>query len=146
MVDGQVMAGQGRAVGSRSIQAVLFDLDDTLISWERTTTSREEFYLPRIEKVHAFLTEAGHDLPPCLEFWPAIDQAITAMWAEARQTWRIVSLGRLLDQLLEELGLDIDRLDSDRLLKLLDWAPRIVRADSSARARAPVRRSPIRRP
>jgi putative hydrolase of the HAD superfamily len=108
----------------RRIQAIIFDLDDTLISWERPTTSREEFYFPRIEKIHATLSQAGHSLPPCAEFWQAIDRAISAMWAEARETWRITPLGRLLEQQLGELGLDTARLDADQLLELLDWAPR----------------------
>lgn len=110
--------------GQRSIQAVLFDLDDTLISWERPTTSREEFYYPRIKKVHAFLSDAGHHLPSCEEFWDIVDQAITAMWAEAKKTWRITSLGQLLEQLFVQLGLDTSRLDGDQVLRYFDWAPR----------------------
>lgn len=112
------------AFEQRRILAVLFDLDDTLISWERPLADRETFYLPRIEKVHAYLTEAGHSLPSCHEFWEAIDQAVMAMWAEAKLTLRITSLGRLLEQLLENLGLDTSRLDVDQVLRVFDWAPR----------------------
>jgi len=112
------------ASGQRRIQAVLFDLDDTLISWERPFGSREEFYLPRIEKLHTFLSSAGHCLPPCAEFYESVDQAISAMWAEARQTGRIASLGQLLDQRFEDLGMDTGLVDTDELLRLFDWAPR----------------------
>jgi len=111
------------AFEQRGIRAVLFDLDDTLISWERPLASREAFYLPRVEKVHAHLTDGGHEIPPCNEFWDAINQAIMAMWAEAKNTLRITSLGRILEQLLVELGLDTTRLDIDQVLRVLDWAP-----------------------
>ncbi|MGD8587164.1 MAG: hypothetical protein PVJ75_17570, partial [Chloroflexota bacterium] len=124
MADSQARAGCGQAITRGRIQAILFDLDDTLISWERPTVSREDFYFPRIEKIHTYLTGAGYLLPPCPEFWEAIDQAIMAMWAEARQTWRIIPLGRLMSKLLRDLGLNLDHLDTDQLLKLLDWAPR----------------------
>jgi HAD superfamily hydrolase (TIGR01509 family) len=116
--------GAHSQAGQRRIQAVLFDLDDTLISWEQPTSSREEFYLPRIENVHAFLSDAGHNLPPCFEFWQAINQAIMAMWAEAKQTWRITSFGRLLDQLFENLELDTNQLDNEQVLRVFDWGPR----------------------
>ena len=108
----------------RRIEAVLFDLDDTLISWAQPTVSREEFYLPRIEKVHTYLSDAGHVLPPCPEFWQIINEAIMAMWAEAKKTWRITSYGRLLDQIFEELGLHCDELETDQVLRVFDWAPR----------------------
>ena len=108
----------------KHIEAVLFDLDDTLISWARPTVSREDFYLPRVEKVHAYLSGVGHILPPCSEFWDQLNQAIMAMWAEAKKTWRITSLGRLLDKVFEDLGLETDGLDVDQVLRVFDWAPR----------------------
>ncbi|MGD2079386.1 MAG: HAD family hydrolase [Chloroflexota bacterium] len=108
----------------RRIQAVLFDLDDTLISWERPAVSREEFYLPRIEKLHCVLSSAGHHPPPYQEFWEIIDRAIMAMWAEAKKTWRITSLDQLLDKVFVDLGLDTSDLDGSQVLQLFDWAPR----------------------
>ena len=108
----------------RRIEAVLFDLDDTLISWERPFASRDDFYLPRVEKVHTFLTSAGHQLPPCPDFWDILNQAVMAMWAEAKLTWRITSFGQLLAQVFAGLGLDVDQLDVDRVLRVFDWAPR----------------------
>jgi putative hydrolase of the HAD superfamily len=112
-----------QSVAKRHIQAVLFDLDDTLISWERPSVSREEFYYPRVERVHAFLSNAGHRLPPCREFWDILNKSILAMWAEAKKTWHITSFGRLLDQLLEDLGLDTSRLDVDQVLRQFGWEP-----------------------
>lgn len=106
------------------VQAVLFDLDDTLISWAQPAVSREDFYLPRIEKVHAYLSGAGYALPPCLEFWDYINTAIMSMWAEAKKSWRITSFDRLLDQVFEDLGLESDRLDVDQVLRVFGWAPR----------------------
>jgi HAD superfamily hydrolase (TIGR01509 family) len=117
------MAGYGEVDEPRRIQAVIFDLDDTLISWERPAISREEFYFPRIQKIHGTLSEAGHCLPPCSELWAAVDQTIAAMWAEARQTWRITPLSRLLEQLFADLDVDTGQFDRDQLMKLLDWEP-----------------------
>jgi putative hydrolase of the HAD superfamily len=46
------------------------------------------------------------------------------MWAGAKETWRITSIGRLLDQVFEDLGLETDGLDVDQVLRVFDWAPR----------------------
>ena len=108
----------------KRFEAVLFDLDDTLISWAHPTTSREDFYLPRVEKVHAYLSDAGYVLPSCPEFWNHLNTAITTMWGKAKKTWRITSLGRLLGQVFEDLGLETDELDVDQVLRVFDWAPR----------------------
>ena len=107
----------------RRIEAVLFDLDDTLIDWANIEASREEFYQPRVKRLHDYLTGLGLDLPKVDKFQSIIDQAIFATWEEAKKTWSIRSYGDVLDQVLLGIGLDVDGLDTNEMLRIFGWDP-----------------------
>jgi putative hydrolase of the HAD superfamily len=107
--------------GSRRIEAVLFDLDDTLIDWADVTVSRDEYYRPRVRRLRDFLMDKGYELPPASEFQSILDQAIFATWEEAKKTWIIKSYGAIFSQVLLNMGLIIEGLDIDELLRLFDW-------------------------
>ncbi len=108
----------------RRIEAVIFDLDDTLIDWANPIISREEFYYPRVANVHSFIVEAGFELPPVDEFFHIVDQAVLTMWAEAKKNWQITTFGRIFYQVLEGLSLPIEKLDVDEVLQVFGWGPR----------------------
>ena len=112
------------SASQRWVEAIIFDLDDTLIDWSRPSVSREQFYKPKIAAIHYSLTTLGHELPPVDEFFLLVDQAIMAVWAEAKKDWRITSFGDMLGRLLMELDLDLNEIDMDHLLRQLDWGPR----------------------
>lgn len=105
------------------IEAVIFDLDDTLINWGGQAITWEQFFGPRTNTIHRYLCEDGHKLPPADEFYSIIDQATRATWEEAKKTWIIPSIGDMLLQVFIDLGLDVDRIDIHQILVVYDWAP-----------------------
>jgi len=103
---------------------VIFDLDDTLIDWANPTVSREIFYRPGFDRMHQFLMKSGYKLPSTDEFFKIIDQAILVMWAQAKNNWRITSLGQILAQVIIDFGHEVKDLDVDLALRIFDWGPR----------------------
>jgi putative hydrolase of the HAD superfamily len=64
----------------RRIEAVIFDLDDTLIDWADAAMTWQEFARPRTDKVHSYLTGRGHDLPQPDDFYEITDRALFEIW------------------------------------------------------------------
>lgn len=112
------------ATSRRKIESIIFDLDDTLISWASPTVGRKDFYWPRIAKIHSYLRAMDLQPPPVEEFWLIIDEAIISAWAQAKQTWQIDSLGDILGQVFIDLGLQLNPIDTDEILRQIDWGPR----------------------
>jgi putative hydrolase of the HAD superfamily len=108
----------------QNIDTIVFDLDDTLISWANPTVGRKDFTRPRVANIHACLTAIGLKLPPMKDFWLIIDEAIISAWTQAKQTWRIKSFGDILSQVFRGLGLPMDRIDINEILRQFDWGPR----------------------
>lgn len=106
------------------IEAIVFDLDDTLIDWAQPTVTREDFYQPRIAAIHSYITQSGHTLPPVDDFFQIVDEAITAAWTEAKVNWEIPSFGDVLCLVFVNLGLDVSRIDINEVLRVFDWQPR----------------------
>lgn len=105
------------------IEAVIFDLDDTLIDWGRQAITWEQFFGPRTNKIHRYLSDSSHQLPPEAEFYKIIDQATRATWEEAKKTWIIPSIGDMLLKVFTDLDLEIDRIDIHEILVIYDWGP-----------------------
>lgn len=108
----------------RTIEAVVFDLDDTLIDWANPTVSREEYYWPKIDRIHQRMVGRGLSLPTAVSFWQLIDRAIIEAWAEAKITWHIKPFATILNQLLCDLGVPPEAYDEEELLRWLEWGPR----------------------
>lgn len=108
---------------ARYIEAVLFDLDDTLIDWAPVTIHRAEFYGPRVARIHAHLVRLGHELPPIEEFQSILDQAVLSTWSEAKKTWALRSFSDVLRQVLSDLGLPTESIDFDEALRVFGWGP-----------------------
>lgn len=106
------------------VEAIVFDLDDTLIDWAQPTVSREDFYRPRIAAIHSHMTISGHTLPPVDEFYQIVDEAIIAAWTDAKKTWKIPSFGDVLCLVFTGLGIDAGRVDINEVLHVFDWQPR----------------------
>lgn len=117
------MASKSKRIDAVKIDAVIFDLDDTLIDWAEPTLTWTEFTRPKVEEVHRFLIDCGHQLPEADDFHNAVEEAMRGTWAEARQDWLIPSIGEVLCRVLDRLGLDTGRIDVDELLRLYDWGP-----------------------
>jgi putative hydrolase of the HAD superfamily len=112
------------AANCRNIETIIFDLDDTLISWANPTQGRKDFTFPRVAKIHSYLRTIGLEIPPLDEFWQLIDEAIIAAWTEAKKTWQIKSFGEILYDVFKALELPLDQIDIDEVLRQFDWGPR----------------------
>lgn len=108
---------------NRSIDAVIFDLDDTLIDWAKPSVTWQEFTRPKTDNIHSFLIANGHDVPPAEDFHAIVDQAMRDTWTEAKKTWIIPSIAEILCLVFADLGLDVGRIDIDEILRLYNWGP-----------------------
>jgi putative hydrolase of the HAD superfamily len=108
---------------AKHIEAVVFDLDDTLIDWANAAVTWQEFTRPCIDRIRAYLIAAGHSLPSPDQFFAIVEEDMQSAWREARKNWEIKSIGQILLQTLIELGLDPSRIDVDELLRIYAWAP-----------------------
>jgi HAD superfamily hydrolase (TIGR01509 family) len=109
------------AAPSRPIQAVLFDLDDTLLDWSGYTGSLSAIYRPHTDKVYDYLAADGHALPDREAFLAVYRTAVNAAWTDAKKDWTAVNFAQLLLNIFQELALDIDRIDIDAALRVYDW-------------------------
>lgn len=117
----------------RKIEAVIFDMDDTLISWSDPTVDWEEFHLGRVEQVHHYLVENGQNPPEINEFHEFIRDRIRQIWDNARGKWVIPSIGEVMYQILVELDVDISQVNMRALLEIYNWGvfPGVVPFDDT---------------
>lgn len=109
---------------SRRIQAVIFDLDDTLIDWSGESISWDEFTRPKNNAVYDYLVAQGFDLTYSQDDFSArLRTLISETWAEAKTSWRGVSFIRVLRQLCQEAGANLSQIDIQVLLQIHNWEP-----------------------
>jgi putative hydrolase of the HAD superfamily len=102
----------------RLIEAVIFDLDDTLIDWAEPQISFPDYIRPRIDRVHCFLVKEGHPLPPADDFFTFLNEAMHQAWDDAKVDWRIKSIGQVMLEAFTDLGLDTSRIDIETVLEV----------------------------
>lgn len=107
----------------KRIQAVIFDLDDTLIDWSRQEMSWEEYTRPMTDNVHRHLAAAGHTLPEGEEFYRRLRHEVEAQWEQARETWKGASFREALRRTLQRFDVDEARVDLEALMQVYDWQP-----------------------
>ena len=108
---------------TRHIEAVVFDLDDTLIDWSAQTLSYGEISRPHVGKMHAYLTADDHALPDEEAFFQHYRRTVLADWQAARGVWQDMSFFNSLNHLFQTLELDIDRIDFEAVMRAYDWQP-----------------------
>ncbi|MEO1645326.1 MAG: hypothetical protein AAFR67_09080, partial [Chloroflexota bacterium] len=72
------------------IQAILFDMDDTLIDWSEADPDWEKREREHLQRVFDYMEEAGHTLPVSVNHFCMTyrDQMMDA-WESARETSRV---------------------------------------------------------
>lgn len=105
------------------IDAVLFDLDDTLISWEHGHGYWAAFRQERSRGVHRHLEAEGHDLPDFEDFDAQLMLGYRDAWRDALQSLEAVHLADVLFTLFENLDLDLERIDREMVLAAYGWEP-----------------------
>ncbi len=108
---------------NQRIEAVIFDLDDTLIDWARPAVTWEEYNRSKSEAIHQHLLAAGHTLPPYDAFHEAVIAQLRRTWEEAKKTWEIVSFEAVLRHVFAGLGLNVEAIDMQELLQVYSWGP-----------------------
>lgn len=105
----------------RQIEAVIFDLDDTLINWSEPAVSWDDFNLDRIEQIRQYLEEAGHHPPDTNVFHQHFRKRMRQTWDAARETWTIPSMREFMHQILQELDISAEQVNIRELLELYNW-------------------------
>lgn len=107
----------------KSIKAVLFDFDDTLIDWSLREASGGGVMEQHIHNVHAFLEQNAHTVPANEQFYTIFYDILVASWTEAKKTWAGVNFESVLVDTLERIGLDSSQIDMTAVLKAYGWQP-----------------------
>lgn len=106
----------------KRIKAVIFDLDDTLITWEKIDISSwREFNRPKIENIHTYLTAQGHTLPEKDKFALLFHETNRSAWEEAKETWMGARLIDVIVRCLELCALPVDQVDMEEVLQVYNW-------------------------
>lgn len=107
----------------RRVEAVIFDLDDTLIDWSGQAVSWQTFSRPMIDNLYTYLTERGYDLPASDEFAGQMEREISGVWQEAKLTWAGARFADALQRLFAALQLPVDEIDLDEVMRVYQWRP-----------------------
>lgn len=105
----------------RRIEAVIFDLDDTLLDWSAITDNEWEAKAPFMTRVYTFLQRCGQTLPDEATFRTHVQQHIAGTWKRALETLEAPSLGRMWRESLETLNCDLTAIDIDELMRAYEW-------------------------
>lgn len=108
---------------TRRIETVLFDLDDTLISWEGAGGYWAEFRRDRTAGVHAHLTARGTPLPAHDAFHEHVSAHFLDAWSTAKLDHVAPRVDRALLAALDGLGVDTRDIDAEALLAAYGWEP-----------------------
>lgn len=106
---------------SKSIQAVLFDLDDTLLDWSAQQNRLSAISRPHVNKLYDFLAAEGHPLPDRDTFFQNYQETVIAAWTEAKKVWAGVNFAQTLRTCFANLGLDVGCIDMAAALHAYDW-------------------------
>ena len=107
----------------RRINAVLFDLDDTLISWEGAGGYWADFRRDRTAGVHAHLTARGATLPDHDAFHQLVSVQFLEAWNVAKLDHVAPRVDRSLLDALASLGVETRDIDAEALLVAYGWQP-----------------------
>lgn len=105
------------------VQAVLFDLDDTLIDWSGQEGSYFSVMSPHLDKVIRHLETDGHVLGDRDAFKRLFGEIVIRHWSTAKATLNAVDMRLVLQETCEAVDLDSGRIDLTSLLRAYDAGP-----------------------
>lgn len=108
---------------NRRIQAVIFDLDDTLIDWSQPAMSWDEYTRPMTDNLHRYLSAAGYQLPQADDFYRCLRQEVQDEWDRARVEWTGASFAEALRRTLHVCNVDESQVDLQELMRVYNWQP-----------------------
>ena len=107
----------------RRVEAIVFDLDDTLIDWSAQALTYGEISRPHVNNVHRYLTAENHTLPDANTFFDQYRSTVRSNWEAAKGVWTGVSFYNSLNNLFQALELDVARIDFEAVARAYDWRP-----------------------
>lgn len=115
------------------IEAVIFDLDDTLLDWSKQNDWLSNISGPHIHNVYDYLAENGNSLPTREVLFQNYRESIIDSWTEAKKTWAGVNFESVLIRCFESSGVDASKFDMHEVLLAYDWGtvPNVVLFDDT---------------
>lgn len=107
----------------QKIEAVIFDLDDTLLDWSQPEMKWHDFTRPMADNVYDHLEIQGHSLGDRDQFFQLLRKHVEMEWERAKEDWSGASFGKALREACNEAGADMDRLDLEETMRAYDWRP-----------------------
>ncbi len=104
-----------------TLQAILFDLDDTLISWGNFAEQWEKHETPHIENVYAHIQQKTPLSAEFATFKTVYFQRTRKAWMDARHTLIAPHLGRVLVDAALAVGVPREYADMSTLLDVYGW-------------------------
>jgi HAD superfamily hydrolase (TIGR01509 family) len=92
----------------KRLKAVLFDMDDTLISWESWSGDWRAVEMKHLRQVYDFLDQRQRLFTPFHTFVEAYGRRSRDAWADARTTLRAPHMGMILVETLVDFGFEPD--------------------------------------
>ncbi|NDJ55102.1 MAG: HAD family hydrolase [Chloroflexi bacterium] len=111
------------------IQAVIFDMDDTLISWRESYVPWNDLNIRAWEPLYSHLKQSGYSLPELNHVVDTYTEQVYAAWESAEPPeWVCPNQQMIIQQTLAFHELPIDALDMGDLLNRYNWnlAPGVV--------------------
>ena len=105
------------------IQAVIFDLDDTLLDWAGAKVQWEEMSRNCAGNLHTYLTAQGHHLPAKSKFANMLNKTIGQVWQESAHSKREGMFVHILRRCLDKCGLEDAGLEMPALMRAYNWQP-----------------------
>lgn len=105
----------------RSIQAVIFDLDDTLIDWSGRSVSWDQYHRSHSDQLYGYLQEQGYQLPPQQTLADLINAFNIEVWREAKSNWHGARFVDALDRAFRQL--ELENVDLQAALRAYNWEP-----------------------
>jgi len=102
------------------IQAILFDLDDTLIDWSGRQGTYFSSMIPHLDNMLDHLEAGGHALTDREGFKTTLGETLVSHWSEAKVTLQAVDFRRVVQDTCRAHYLDTSRIDLMELLHAYD--------------------------
>lgn len=106
---------------TRTLKAVLFDLDDTLLDWSERDGEWSAFEYPLLRRVYGYVCQYVQPLPEFAAFVEEFYHRTREGWNHGRTSLVAPNLGVILVQTAEALGVPVGYLDPRRCLEVYGW-------------------------
>jgi len=107
---------------AEQLRGLLFDFDDTLVDWSGVRLRWRDIESACLSRVREYVDDKTHadwlNTDSLLEVYL---QRTRAAWADARLSLRAPHMPSILMGALESLGVAVERLDAEEVIRAYDW-------------------------